>query len=638
MPTTIQFRRGTLSQWTGVNPILASGEPGLDLTNMLLKVGDGSRNWNNLPYVSVRLSGGTGIGLSQNPDGSYTISSPLSISGIGLSRTYNNSPSGNYTLSLSTGLQSIANLNIPTNNYLYTTGPNTFTTGLITSAGRSLLASNGHTHSVSDITNFGSGVSGLFPTGTVNYIPKFGNGGRGLNNSVIVQSGNFIGIGINPENNVDLKINNTIKAYRATFNALYTNPATFTDEDRIFIHSNGINNSNGINIDTEIGYANFYDKLFIDSYNPIVNISGNLNINGTGVSLSGHTHGLKIGDGSADKISYLSSDRLNVVGTGGTSISFDDNSNTITISGAVNLSNVVFTTGNQNISGVKTFKDSVSAPTGNWNYLVSTGNILTNFVTPTNIKFKYDNMGIDDITTVDELLKRLVDKALYTQVIASISNNKGTTIQPGTVVSNATYTVSTSAGALSTGYISGTLIPTTYINSVGSYPINFTNSLNSGQNQSYTYTLSYNDTKRVAAGSSFLSTTTSIRFIDFKYYGLSRSGDLNNCGNQTNLQNSFITYSKDQSLNRSLSYTYTATDTNQYYLWYIIPSGGFTQYSLDNNFIPSSNVSVGGFADSNWKFIGAYNLINTQNYTHPYYFYRYDTIQVGTFTIPVVFN
>jgi hypothetical protein len=135
---------------------------------MLLKVGDGSRNWNNLPYVSVRLSGGTGIGLSQNPDGSYTISSPLSISGIGLSRTYSNNPSGNYTLSLSTGLQSIANLNIPINNYLYTTGPNTFGTGLITSAGRSLLASNGHTHTTSDITNFNSAVSGLIGSFVVN--------------------------------------------------------------------------------------------------------------------------------------------------------------------------------------------------------------------------------------------------------------------------------------------------------------------------------------------------------------------------------------------------------------------------------------------------------------------------------------
>jgi hypothetical protein len=198
MPITIQLRRGTLSQWTVANPILASGEPGLDLTNMLLKVGDGSRDWNNLPYVSVRLSGGTGIGLSQNPDGSYAISSPLSISGIGLSRTYNNSPNGNYTLSLSTGLQSIANLNIPTNNYLYTTGTNAFSTGLITSAGRSLLASNGHTHSVSDITNFGSGVSGLLPsaivytTGNQNIsdIKSFSNSGI-FNDGIISNKGIF---------------------------------------------------------------------------------------------------------------------------------------------------------------------------------------------------------------------------------------------------------------------------------------------------------------------------------------------------------------------------------------------------------------------------------------------------------------
>jgi hypothetical protein len=374
MSITIQFRRGTLSQWTGANPILASGEPGLDLTNMLLKVGDGSRNWNNLPYVSVRLSGGTGIGLSQNPDGSYTISSPLSISGIGLSRTYNNSPSGNYTLSLSTGLQSIANLNIPTNNYLYTTGPNTFSTGLITSAGRSLLASNGHTHSVSDISNFGSGVSGLLPTGTVGYIPKFGNGGSGLNNSIIIQSGNLIGIGINPQYPYTLNINDQFKASYATLDSVTIgNPAhsTFTDEGFIFIHSCGMD------IDTEYRYANFYNKLFIDDNNPIVNISGDLNINGTGVSLSGHTHGLKIGDGSADQISYLSSDRLNVVGTGGTSISFDDSSNTITISGAANLTNVVFTTGNQNISGIKTFFNNVissgqiSAPTGRFDYITS---------------------------------------------------------------------------------------------------------------------------------------------------------------------------------------------------------------------------------------------------------------------------
>jgi hypothetical protein len=217
---------------------------------------------------------------------------------------------------------------------------------------------SGHTHLVSDITNFGSGVSGLLPTGTVNYIPKFGNGGSGLNNSIIVQSGNFIGIGTNPVSGYVLTVNDTLKTSYATFDSVRIgNPAhsIFTDEGFIFIHSNEID------IDTEVRYANFYNKLFIDYYNPIVNISGDLNINGTGVSLSGHTHGLKIGDGVSDKINYLSSDTLNIIGTGGTSILYNDTSNTITISGAPNLSNVVFTTGNQNISGIKTFLNNIVA-------------------------------------------------------------------------------------------------------------------------------------------------------------------------------------------------------------------------------------------------------------------------------------
>lgn len=230
MSITIQFRRGTLSQWTGANPILASGEPGLDLTNMLLKVGDGSRNWNNLPYVSVRLSGGTGIGLSQNPDGSYTISSPLSISGIGLSRTYNNSPSGNYTLSLSTGLQSIANLNIPINNYLYTTSQNTFSTGLITSAGRTLLASNGHTHTVSDISNFNSEVSGL------------------IRSSAVLVTGNQTISGIKIFNNSGI-FNSGIQSNEGIFENLFTNSIGL------------VGNNNKIFLTAGTGiFLNFYDE------------------------------------------------------------------------------------------------------------------------------------------------------------------------------------------------------------------------------------------------------------------------------------------------------------------------------------------------------------------------------------------
>ena len=37
----ITFRKGPASQWISVNPVLASGEPGYDLTNSILKIGDG---------------------------------------------------------------------------------------------------------------------------------------------------------------------------------------------------------------------------------------------------------------------------------------------------------------------------------------------------------------------------------------------------------------------------------------------------------------------------------------------------------------------------------------------------------------------------------------------------------------------
>lgn len=46
--TQIQLRRDTANNWTTANPILAQGEVGIDLTNKLIKIGDGATAWNNL--------------------------------------------------------------------------------------------------------------------------------------------------------------------------------------------------------------------------------------------------------------------------------------------------------------------------------------------------------------------------------------------------------------------------------------------------------------------------------------------------------------------------------------------------------------------------------------------------------------
>ncbi|TIC81959.1 hypothetical protein [Nocardioides sp. GY 10127] len=45
---TIRFRRGTTRRWNRVNPVLAQGEPGLDVRTRVLKIGDGKSRWKAL--------------------------------------------------------------------------------------------------------------------------------------------------------------------------------------------------------------------------------------------------------------------------------------------------------------------------------------------------------------------------------------------------------------------------------------------------------------------------------------------------------------------------------------------------------------------------------------------------------------
>lgn len=57
----MKFRRGTASQWTSANPVLAAGEPGLETDTNKVKYGDGTTAWNLLAYAS---GGGSGGGLT----------------------------------------------------------------------------------------------------------------------------------------------------------------------------------------------------------------------------------------------------------------------------------------------------------------------------------------------------------------------------------------------------------------------------------------------------------------------------------------------------------------------------------------------------------------------------------------------
>jgi hypothetical protein len=77
----IQVRRGTASQWSTTNPILAAGEMGVETDTNKFKFGNGTATWSALSYANADTAGITEI--SQD-----AIDAALTM-GTGLTKTYN---------------------------------------------------------------------------------------------------------------------------------------------------------------------------------------------------------------------------------------------------------------------------------------------------------------------------------------------------------------------------------------------------------------------------------------------------------------------------------------------------------------------------------------------------------------------
>ena len=75
MAVQLQFRRGTASEWTNANPILAEGELGLELDSNKFKLGNGITRWNSLLYTST---------FNITKDTSSDISYPTYVTGLGV--------------------------------------------------------------------------------------------------------------------------------------------------------------------------------------------------------------------------------------------------------------------------------------------------------------------------------------------------------------------------------------------------------------------------------------------------------------------------------------------------------------------------------------------------------------------------
>lgn len=92
----ITYRRGSSSEWSSVNPILANGEPGWDITNGILKIGDGITHWNDLSPLNYKtVKGSFSVSSSTSTfnisEGYQTGYLDVFLNGVKLS------PSGDYT-------------------------------------------------------------------------------------------------------------------------------------------------------------------------------------------------------------------------------------------------------------------------------------------------------------------------------------------------------------------------------------------------------------------------------------------------------------------------------------------------------------------------------------------------------------
>lgn len=62
-PIRLAIRRDFALQWVAINPVLLDGELGYEKDTGRMKIGDGVRAWNSLPYFVSGSGGGGGGGV-----------------------------------------------------------------------------------------------------------------------------------------------------------------------------------------------------------------------------------------------------------------------------------------------------------------------------------------------------------------------------------------------------------------------------------------------------------------------------------------------------------------------------------------------------------------------------------------------
>lgn len=160
----IQVRSDTSSNWTSVNPTLATGEIGFESNTGKFKIGTGSTVWSSLPYTSDTAGSATTAG-------SWTTARTITLAGD-LTGSVSINGSANVSLSATIAANSVALGTDTTGNYMSgITGTSPVTV--------SHTAGEGSSASVSLAANYGDTLN-PYASKTANYVLAAPNGVAGV--------------------------------------------------------------------------------------------------------------------------------------------------------------------------------------------------------------------------------------------------------------------------------------------------------------------------------------------------------------------------------------------------------------------------------------------------------------------------
>lgn len=262
----IRLRRDTSEDWLFYNPILASGEPGIELDTNRFKVGNGVIEWNDLPYMLGNLSGLVlKIGSNNATAIQWEVGDVLNIVGSGDTQVQYNDLTNNIIIYSSGTLPPISNQAIisglgyipqPTGSYAsgihshIISDVSGLQTVLNSKQPSGSYANLSHFHQLTDISGLVGSLNSKQPLGSYasadhNHTLFISNGINNVisynsNESLKILGSGVISIGFNDSTNSIIIGSSGAGAGGESFGSVLSNQVLFKNDDNNIVGNNGL--------------------------------------------------------------------------------------------------------------------------------------------------------------------------------------------------------------------------------------------------------------------------------------------------------------------------------------------------------------------------------------------------------------